>query len=61
MPYKKIPPEHSEFGGGPGLIDRERRRDRALSSAERRMELMFTDPTDPNSRPESARLPGDAR
>lgn len=56
MPYNKVPADHSEFGGGPGLIDPVLRKDRLLSPEQERMELMFTRPDDPSSTPESAVL-----
>lgn len=51
MVYRKAPPGHTEFGGGDGLIDPERRKDRVVTPAEERMELMFTNPADPTSDP----------
>jgi len=44
MAYTKdsIPPGHTEFGGGPGLIDPENRKDRNLTNEERLMELYAT-------------------
>lgn len=56
MPYSKAPKDHSEFGGGPGLIDPVLRADRLLRPEEERMEIMFTRPDDPNSNPEDALL-----
>lgn len=46
MPYSKgsIPPDHSEFGGGRGLIDPVRRADRVLEPYEQLMEVYATDP-----------------
>ena len=45
-----IPKDHSEFGGGPGLIDPETRKDRvALTNDELRMEIMFTNPDPPGA------------
>jgi hypothetical protein len=51
MSYTKAPIDHSEFGGGDGIVDPEVRKDRVLSSAQERMEIMFTDPTDPEADP----------
>lgn len=52
MPYRKAPTGHSEYGGGPGLIDPEVRKDRALSSADELIEIYSTNPTDPDTSPE---------
>lgn len=51
MPYSRdsIPDDHTEFGGGPGLIDPELRKDRVLSAEDQRMEIMFTNPAPPDS------------
>ncbi len=48
MPYTResIPDDHSEFGGGPGLIDPVLREDRLLTPEQQRMEIMFTNPAD---------------
>lgn len=57
MAYTKdsVPSSHSEFGGGPGLIDPETRKDRvAMNNDELRLEIMFSNP-DP---PETAALGG---
>lgn len=56
MAYAKVPADHSEFGGGDGLIDAERRRDRAVTSAEERMEIMATNPLDPEADPATTPL-----
>lgn len=47
MPYRKTPAGHTEFGGGPGLIDPEVRKDRAVSNDEMLMELYASNPEDP--------------
>jgi len=51
MPYTResIPDDHTEFGGGPGLIDPVLRADRVLSPEEQRMEIMFTNPAPPDT------------
>lgn len=51
MPYTKdsIPPDHTEFGGGPGLIDPVLRADRVLTAEQQRMEIMFTNPAPPDT------------
>lgn len=53
MPYTNgtIPPDHSEFGGGPGLIDPVLRKDRVLEGHQALLEIYATDPTDPQSDP----------
>ena len=59
MGYTKIPPDHSEFGGGDGSIDPSRRVDRtSLTPAEERMEIMATNPIDPDSDPATVALGG---
>jgi hypothetical protein len=49
MAYSRetIPSNHTEFGGGPGLIDPEKRKDRELLGYERLWEIYATDPTPP--------------
>lgn len=49
MAYTKdtIPRGHTEFGGGPGLIDPESRADRALTPEERLLEIYATNPAPP--------------
>jgi len=48
-PTRMIPLDHSEFGGGRGLIDPERRRQRRLEPHEEMLEIYATDPALPNS------------
>lgn len=45
MPYSKetIPPNHTEFGGGPGMIDPVMRADRNLRPEEELWEIYATD------------------
>lgn len=54
MPYKKAPKDHTEFGGGDGLIDPVRRADRVIGQNagplvqgpnEELMEIYFSDPS----------------
>jgi len=61
MPYGKVPKGHSEFGGGEGLIDPQRRKDRVLSEGanppgEELWEIYATNSMDPNSNPENSDL-----
>lgn len=51
MPYKKVPDDHSEFGGGPGLIDPVLRKDRNVTPEQELLEIYATDPSDPQSDP----------
>lgn len=44
-----VPSDHTEFGGGPGLIDPELRKDRVLTAEDKRMEIMFTNPAPPEA------------
>lgn len=49
MPRTRAPRDHSEYGGGPGIIDPVRRADRAIGQAvgvagEELMEIYATDP-----------------
>lgn len=46
MPYSKnsIPKDHTEFGGGPGLIDPVLRKDRLLTNEEQLIEIYATNP-----------------
>lgn len=46
MAYTKdsIPNDHSEFGGGPGMIDPEARKDRALEPYQELWEIHATNP-----------------
>ena len=39
-----IPADHSEFGGGPGMIDPQRRADRVLEPHEELWEIKATNP-----------------
>lgn len=39
-----IPADHSEFGGGPGMIDPQRRADRVLEPHEELWEIHMTNP-----------------
>lgn len=59
MPYKgsNIPKDHSEMGGGPGLIDPMRRKDRALEGHEEVWELYATNSADANSNPSEVPVP----
>ena len=56
MTYKRVPAGHTEFGGGPGLIDPERRKDRAVTAAEELMELYATNPMDAEADPATSDL-----
>jgi hypothetical protein len=49
MPYSKVPKDHTEFGGGPGLIDPMNRADRTLTPEEELIEIYATDPAPPRS------------
>lgn len=51
MAYRQIPADHSEFGGGPGIIDPELRKDRVVTAEEERMEIVATNPADAGSEP----------
>jgi hypothetical protein len=52
MAYKKAPKDHSEFGGGAGMLDAIRRKDaRDTLSEEQLWEIYATDPADPNADP----------
>lgn len=51
MPYRKAPSDHTEFGGGPGLIDPAARADRNISAEQSLLEIYATDPSDPESDP----------
>lgn len=45
MPYAKdVPADHSEFGGGPGIIDPVLRKDRNLKDYERLREIYAHNP-----------------
>lgn len=54
MPYKKAPADHSEFGGGPGMIDPMNRKDRTITPEEQLWEIYSTNPADPKSAPETS-------
>lgn len=56
MPYKKVPKGHSEFGGGPGMIDPVVRKDRALEDHQQLWELYATDPAKADSEPETSQV-----
>ena len=56
MAYNKAPADHTEFGGGPGLIDPQRRKDRVLEGHEELWEIYATDPSDPQSDPATVSL-----
>jgi hypothetical protein len=56
MAYNKAPVGHTEFGGGPGLIDPEARKDRNLTGEQQLMEIYATDPGRAESLPETADL-----
>lgn len=46
MAYRKAPKGHTEFGGGPGLIDPESRKDRNLTNEEELYEMYASNPND---------------
>lgn len=46
MPYSKAPKDHTEFGGGPGLIDPVLRADRNLTPEEELLEIYHSNPAD---------------
>jgi len=46
MAYRKAPKDHTEFGGGSGLIDPESRKDRNLSPYEEMLEMKLSNPND---------------
>lgn len=50
MPYRKAPKGHTEFGGGPGLIDPVLRADRNLTPEEEMIELYCSNPNDPKTK-----------
>lgn len=68
MPRKgsSLPKTHTEFGGGPGLIDEVRRADRVVGTeayalgvqgmGEELMEIYATNPADPDSTPQTSDL-----
>lgn len=56
MPYKKAPKDHSEFGGGPGIIDPVLRADRNISAEESLIEIYATHPNRADSDPATADL-----
>lgn len=49
MVYPQVPPEHSEFGGGPGLIDPKLRAARVVTPEEELIEIYATNPADPDA------------
>ena len=49
MPHKKAPAGHTEFGGGPGLIDPVLRADRVVTPEQNLMEIYATNPMDPEA------------
>jgi hypothetical protein len=63
---KNVPAGHTEFGGGPGLIDNVRRSERIVGTeagpavddhvGEELWEIYATNPADPNSTPETSDL-----
>ncbi len=57
MVYRKAPRGHTEFGGGPGLIDPEVRKDRVgMTNEELMLELKFSNPNDATTKPEDVDL-----
>lgn len=66
MPYNKAPKGHSEFGGGPGMIDPQRRQDRVIGQdatatgyaniGEELWEIYATNSADATSEPETATI-----
>lgn len=46
MPYSKVPKDHTEFGGGPGLVDPQSRKDRNLTPEESLLEIYASNPHD---------------
>lgn len=55
----KAPSGHTEFGGGPGLVDPQARSDRAFRADESHIPLVefyACNPADPNSDPETVTL-----
>lgn len=56
MPYKKAPQGHTEFGGGPGLIDPVLRKDRLITGDQALVEIYATDSTDAQSDPATVNL-----
>jgi hypothetical protein len=53
-----IPEDHTEFGGGPGLVDPQLRKDRVFDSQPyaELWEVYATNPADENSDPETVTL-----
>lgn len=51
MPYRKAPSNHTEFGGGEGLIDPVLREDRLVTAEQALVELYATNPNDANADP----------
>lgn len=56
MSYRKAPSGHSEFGGGPGLIDPQSRKDRSLDPDQELMEIYASNPMDPDTPQEKTDL-----
>lgn len=56
MGYKKAPKGHTEFGGGPGLIDPVLRKDRVVTAEQELMEIYATNPMDPEADPATSDL-----
>lgn len=52
----QIPKDHTEFGGGAGLIDSVSRADRALDPEQELMEIYATNPADEKSDPATVKL-----
>lgn len=56
MVYRKAPADHSEFGGGPGLIDPESRKDRTIEGHQELWEIYASNPNDPTTPQEETDL-----
>lgn len=56
MAYNKAPAGHTEFGGGPGIIDPELRKDRNVTAEESLVEIYATHPHRADSVPETANI-----
>jgi hypothetical protein len=56
MPRKRAPIDHTEFGGGPGLIDPVLREDRLVSANDQLKEIYATNPNDPEADPATSDL-----
>lgn len=57
MAYDEVEKGHTEYGGGPGMIDPEVRKDRALSSAEEVREIYALDNRRDDESPEEVEIP----